>query len=149
VISPSGRPSVVEWPVEIRRTPPDLDLEARTTLFSFEATLEGRVTPPATVEVDGRTAVIDRDGRFSMSVGAGVWPRGIEVEARDPFGNVQRGRIDVVGLVDYRVWPWLPITVISTLLIGAVLSVRLPARGQRDLLDDEAGSLEEIGGDPG
>ena len=76
------------------------------------------------------------------------WPRTVVVVARDPFGGEQRATVEVIGLVDYRGLPWVPIAGAATLVGGAVLFLRTPRHrplAERPGLDD--GRLEDLDGD--
>ena len=76
--------------------------------------------------VDGSAVPVGSDGRFEAAVGAGLWPRDVQIVATDPLGNRTTTTISVVAVLDYRQLPWIPIVALLTILAGIVLYLRVP-----------------------
>jgi len=129
--------------------PPEVTASADVELLSLHATVTGRVEGDATVTVDGHEVIPSPGtGRFRVEVDAPAWPREVLVVARDPIGNETVQRLEVIGFVDYRGLPWIPIVGVATVLAGILLFVRTPSlRPEARLLPDGDGRLEEIDGD--
>lgn len=115
----------------------------------LRATVTGRTLPGSSVRVDGRSVEVSRFGGFRVEVSAPPWPRMVEIEVRDPLGRAALERVEVLGVVDYRSWPWIPIVGTATLALAAILFVRTPTRRSEthDRVAWDGGELEEIDGD--
>jgi hypothetical protein len=147
LIGPVGDVSFHRWEGAFAPEAPDLTAWTRADPLSLEATVAGRTTG-ATVTVDGREVSVNQSGAYRAAVSAPPWPRTVVVVARDPFGGEQRTTVEVIGLVDYRGLPWMPIAGVATVLGGAVLFLRTPRHrplAERPVLDD--GQLEDLDGD--
>lgn len=143
-VSPTGHVHVTEWRGQVLREPPTLEAEAETRTGALEAVVRGRSEPHATVTVDGVAAPVEVGGAFSLAVEAGLVPRDVAVQAVDPAGNETTQRLEVVGMVDYRGWPWVPIVGMATILFGAGMYLRAPrGRSLADVRRDD-GTIEEI-----
>jgi hypothetical protein len=70
------------------------------------------------------------------------------VAAHDGFGGERVTQVAVIGLVDYRSWPWVAI-VGAMVGAGAIrLFLRTPARRERSAaVGPDDGVLEELDGD--
>ena len=148
LIGPVGDVSFHRWTGTFAPEAPELTAWTRADPLSLEATVAGRTAPGATVTVDGREVSVNQFGAYRALVSAPPWPRTVVVVARDPFGGEQRSTVEVIGLVDYRGLPWVPIAGVVTLLGGAVLFLRTPRHrplAERAALDD--GRLEDLDGD--
>lgn len=144
VVTPAGAAYSVTWEGQILREPPELKAGAQTDLLQLSATVSGVATPNSAVTIDGEPAETDADGLFSLSVDAAIWPRDVVVMASDPVGNHSEERLSVVGLVDYRGLPWVPIVGVATLGIGVALFVRTPRRRSEGHAHEDDVRLEEI-----
>jgi hypothetical protein len=116
--------------VPLDATPPPLALEAPflSPPWPLAARLTGRTEPGATtVEVGGVARPVEPDGTFSLDARLAPWPQPVEVRARDRAGNETVVRVEVVGGLDYRRLPWIPILLVS-LLGAAVVGTRRPVR---------------------
>jgi hypothetical protein len=143
-----GRVASRSWQGRVLRELPTLDASAATRTLALEARLEGRTDPFATVVVDGQPVAVDRQGRFGLTVEAGPAPRAVVVTATDPAGNQATQRLEVVGIVDYRGWPWAPIVGGVTVLFGVAMYLRAPRhRPLAAGLVGGEGTIEEIDGD--
>jgi hypothetical protein len=149
VLTPAGHAYTVRWNVRVLASPPALRAEAEPAPLSFDVTLTGRTAPGTAVTLDGTPVLVAPDGSFSHSVTAPPWPHSVRLEAVDPVGNRSVQLVSVVGLFDYRTLPWLPIIVVLTLVVGAILFLRAPRRdaGLAGYDRIEAGALEEIDAD--
>jgi hypothetical protein len=147
VIRPDGIGSAHRWQGTFLREPPDVTAQATTGAFSLRSTISGRVSDGMTVTVDGVPAALNRLGAFKVEVDAPMWPRTVEIVARDPFGTERTERIEIVGFLDYRGLPWVPIVGILTVVVGGVLFVRTPRHRPAVLAADGDGRLEEISAD--
>ena len=92
--------------------------------------------------MNGSSLVADTTGRFAGEISAPPWPSDVRIEATDAVGNRSTRVISVVGLVDYRQLPWIPIAVLVTVLAALALFLRGP--GARELAADGDSRLEEI-----
>ncbi len=144
VIGPSGRAYLHSWQVEVLAEVPQLDVLAETEPFSLSARVDGTVSGPAAVTVDGSAVSVTNDGSFRASVSALPWPRPVRVEATDPLGNRSVTVVHVVGLVDYREWPWALIVTVLTLAAGLFLYLRGAELRPRPREETEVATLEEI-----
>jgi hypothetical protein len=145
LLTPTGQALGVDWSIDVLREEPVIQAAGRTRDGEWSAVVSGDATPGSTVTVDGAPVAVAADGAFSATVDAGLWPRPVSVVARDVLGREAIGRVDVIGMIDYRSWPWVPILAALTIAIGAVLFVRTPGRRRSPAaaLADE-GILEEI-----
>jgi hypothetical protein len=150
VVSPGGIGRLERMRGLVVRTGPELSATATTVEGELAATVRGTVQQTGgEVLVDGRPVELAEDGSFELRVDAPLWPRAVEVVARDVLGTEARARVDALGLVDYRGWPWAAIVGVLTVGAGLVLFLRIP-RGDRSAPAtqvDGDGSLEEILGD--
>ncbi len=147
VIRPDGTGSSHHWEGTFLREPPALTSMAETRPFSLRSAVAGRVSDRMTVTVDGAPAEVNRFGAFRVEVDAPIWPRDVTVVATDPFGTERTERIEVVGFLDYRGLPWIPIVGALTVALGVLLFVRTPRHRPLQLAADGDGRLEEIDGD--
>lgn len=69
------------------------------------------------------------------------------VVARDPIGNETVRRLEVVGFLDYRGLPWLPMVGVATVAFGILMFVRTPRQCPVVMVADGDGRLEELDGD--
>ncbi|HSI99354.1 MAG TPA: hypothetical protein VLA59_03100 [Patescibacteria group bacterium] len=148
LIGPEGNVSFHRWEITFAPEAPELTAWTQAEPLSLEAIVAGRAGFGSTVTVDGREVPVNEFGAYRATVDAPPWPRTVVVVARDPFGGEQRATIEVIGLVDYRGLPWVPIAGAATLLGGAALFLRTPRHRpttQRPPLDD--GRLEDLDGD--
>jgi hypothetical protein len=145
VLTPSGHGYHAEWDVRIMAEPPKVEVDVPFAPLSFSVPLTGRTDPGAHVSVDGRAIAVRPDGSFSAQAVVGPVPRDVQVEATDAVGNVQRRSLSVVGFLDYRQLPWIPLVALLTVLAGVLLYVRAPrpAPPSARLAGDDA-RLEEI-----
>lgn len=142
-----GRAHSMSWRGVVIREPPELEASAATRDFAAEAIIEGRSTPHATVTVDGAAVALDGDGQFRTTVPAGPVPRDIVIRATDPVGNEATQRLEVVGFIDHRGLPWLPIAGGMTVAVGIAMFLRVPRRSPLQLAPDGEGRLEDVDGD--
>ncbi len=144
-VMPDGRVMVEEWEGTVVRGGPSLEVVGTTTAFELGANLRGTVAPYADLLVDGRPVEVGADGAFEVSVDAPPWPRDVMVVARDPLGNETSARVQIIGFVDYRGLPWIPIVGLVTVLVGAYVFLRVPRRrvGPTPAWSGD-GTLEEI-----
>ena len=147
VISPSGAASSVSWAAEILRERPELTTSAQTDAFALRSTIMGRAADGASITVDGHAVEPAAAGGFRFEVDAPIWPRDVVVVARDPLGTETVQRLEVVGFLDYRGLPWVPIVGVATLAFGMLLFVRIPRQRAVVMVADGDGRLEEIDGD--
>jgi hypothetical protein len=138
VVTPAGHGYVARWEVQIYREPPPVAASTPVAPLSFSVPVRGRTDPGATVLVDGVPAVVQADGSFEARVQAGPVPRDVRIQVTDRVGNSAQHILSVVGLVDFRRLPWIPVVAVLTVLAGAVLFLRVPrprrpvARGAGD-----------------
>jgi hypothetical protein len=145
VTTPAGHGYGAIWEVRIVRRPPTLTASAPIAPLSFSVPLAGRTAPGSRLLVDGASVPVEPDGSFRAEVDAGLLPRAVRLEATDRIGNASRLTLEVVGLVDYRRLPWIPIVAGMTLLAGALLYLRVPKPAARHAsTDPDEGVLEEI-----
>jgi len=147
VIRPDGIGSVHRWQGTFLREPPEVTAHAATSAFALHSTISGRVSDGMTVTIDAVPAALNRLGAFNVEVDAPIWPRTVEIVARDPFGTERTARVEIVGFLDYRGLPWVPIVGILTVSVGAVLFVRTPRHRPLTAAVDGDGRLEEISAD--
>lgn len=150
VVTPVGLARHEAWDALTVSEPPELSVEAATVEGELAATVRGTVEQTGgEVLVDGRPVPVAADGSFETTVDAPIWPRGVEVVARDILGAEARTRVEVLGLVDYRGWPWAAVVAALTISAGAILFLRIPRadRHPPQAVDDGDGVLEDIVGD--
>ncbi len=148
VIEPTGVGTSETWQVDVYRQPPEVDVTTESELFSLRSTIHGSASDGVTVTVDGQPVELDADGTFSAEVDAPIWPRDVLVVATDPIGAQRTERLEVIGFVDYRGLPWIPIVGSLTAVAGMVLFVRTPRlRPDERLMPEGDGRLVEIDGD--
>lgn len=148
LIGPEGNVAFHRWEITFAPEAPELTAWTRSEPLSLEATVAGRTGFGSKVSVDDRAVAVNEFGAYRATVDAPPWPRTVVVVARDPFGGEQRATVEVIGLVDYRGLPWVPIAGAATLVGGAVLFLRTPRHrplAERPGLDD--GRLEDLDGD--
>jgi len=126
VVTPAGHGYTVAWFVQVLRRPPALQVEAEWASLGFDVPFRGSTDPTASVLVDGAPVAVAADGSFVGLVAAPPWPTTIVVEAYDLVGNRTSATLSVVGLLDYRQLPWVPIIVGLTLIAGAGLFLLAP-----------------------
>lgn len=144
LFAPTGHVYGTDWLGRVLRETTTLDVSAGTRDGALEATIAGRSDPYASVTVDGRPVTTDADGQFRLAVDAGLVPRDVVVRAVDPVGNVATARLEVVGLVDYRPWPWPVIVSVALALFAVGMYLRAPrGPGMRTVARGD-GSIEEI-----
>ena len=147
VIGPDGTATARHWEGTFLSEPPDLTVMATTEAFRLVSTVAGRVSDGMAVAVDGEPVDVNRFGAFRAEVDAPIWPRSVVVVATDPFGTERTERIEIVGFLDYRGLPWIPIVGVLTVALGLLLFVRTPRHRPLQLAPDGDGRLEEIDGD--
>lgn len=125
---------------------PAVSAVTESSPFQLSATITGTADTHAAIFVDGEPVAVDH-GRFTHWVSATPWPRTVAVRAVDPFGTERTVGIEVVGFVDARGLPLVPIVGTTTLLFGAILFLRVPRREPHRSEPDGEGSLEELDGD--
>ncbi|HEX2194209.1 MAG TPA: hypothetical protein VHK63_04520 [Candidatus Limnocylindria bacterium] len=145
VVTPGGHGYAAFFEMRVERTPPELSASAPLASLSFGVTLAGRTEPGVRLAVEGEPVEVAADGTFRAEVDAGLVPRTVRLEATDVVGNRSELSLSVVGLVDYRRLPWVPIVAGLTLAIGLVLYLRVPRPAARSAGGPDEGSLEEIG----
>ncbi len=144
LLEPTGHAYSTTWAGRVIRDAPSLDVTGETVEGSFRAGLIGHSAPGSAVLVDGEPIATDAEGSFAVVVDAGLLPRDVVVRAVDPIGQEVVRRVQVVGLVDYRQWPWIVIVGVATALFGAGMYLRAPrGRGLRTIEGGE-GTIEEI-----
>jgi hypothetical protein len=144
IMSPTGQAALHRLEGTFVRNPPELAVSATTDVLAPRASVRGRASPGATVRIDGREVEASASGRFEMPVDAPIWPRTVIVTATDVLGNETEQRLEVVGVVDYRGWPWLPITAVGTLGVGAIMVLRVPGRRPGISTADDDAVFEEM-----
>jgi hypothetical protein len=147
-VLPDGRVLLEEWNGSVVSEAPALSATSATTAFALGAQVRGAVEPYVQLLVDGRPVEVNTDGSFEVAVDVPPWPRDVVVAARDPFGNETSLRVQAIGFLDYRGLPWIPITGLATVLVGAYVFLRIPRppAARAPMLSDDA-TLEEIEAD--
>src|SRR5690606_12184939 len=113
---PSGHAYSAFWEGEVLREGPVLEARAHTATFESAARVDGRAPGATQLTVDGASVQLDATGGFSAQVEASLWAREVVVVASDPVGNETTTRLQVVGFLDYRGLPWVPIAGLATLV---------------------------------
>ena len=145
VVTPAGHGYTVVWFVKVLSEPPPLQVEAEWAGLGFAVPLHGSTDPKATILVDGTAVAVAADGTFLAHVTAPPWPTRVVVEAVDLVGNRTSATLSVVGLLDYRQLPWVPIIVVLTVVAAAglfLLAPRLKPPSVTPHPDD--GTLEDL-----
>lgn len=145
VVTPDGHGYATHLDVRLLLDPPKLAADATTDLFSLRVPLAGITDPGTSVSVDGRGVAVDAAGRFSATLDGSLLPRDVRIAAVDVVGNRATVVLSVVGFVDYRQLPWVPLVVVLTVVAGALLYVRAPRLRSRPARspDDDA-VLEDL-----
>jgi hypothetical protein len=147
-ITPAGVATATTWDIDVYRQPPEVTAFTESEPFSLRSTIRGRVSDGVSVTVDGRPVELNANGAFGVEVDAPIWPRQVPVVATDPLGRQALEQLEVIGFIDYRGLPWIPIIGVLTVVAGIVLFVRTPRlRPEERLQPDGDGRLEEIDGD--
>lgn len=144
VTTPAGHSYLASWEVRVLDQPPPLEAAAVTTFGSGEVEIAGRSAPYVTVTIDGAAVALDAAGRFRATRPAPPWPTEFVMEATDPFGNVATRRLSVIGWVDYRGLPWIPISVLAVVGAGALLYLRVPRALVPSAQPDDGAAVEEL-----
>lgn len=147
VVAPGGRAQVETWSGTFVAEGPELTAHAETDAFELESRVYGRASEGVAVTVNSSPVALNENGAYSARVDAPIWPTDVVVVARDPLGNEATQRIEVVGFLDYRGLPWIPIFGVATVAAGAFLFVRVPRRRETDGSAWGDARLEEIDGD--
>ncbi len=145
VVTPAGATYRGTWRVEQRSGPPSLHLDVPILPLSASVRIAGTTDPGTTVTADGDPIEVDAAGAFAFDVAGNLAPTSIAVEAVDPVGNRHAETVSVVGWVDYRRLPWIPIVVLAVTGVAITLWLRAPRPrkwARRDAEDDAV--LEEI-----
>lgn len=144
MISPTGQVRGTEWQGRVLREPPNVEAVGETITGALEAIVTGRTDSNARVTVDGTAVPIGPNGSFETPVSAGITPREVVVAVRDVVGNESSVRVEVLGLVDYRTWPWLPILGVVVVLVAIGMYVRAPRGKPIVTAGGGDGTIEEI-----
>ena len=148
VIGPGGFARTFGWDLTVLSEPPGVTAATSFDLFDGRASVVGSVGVGTTVTVDGHSVYVTEAGNFGTVVEASIWPHDVTVVARDPLGNEQVRLLEVVGFVDVRALPWIPIMAALTVGAGVLLFLRTPVVRRADgVAMDGDGRLEEIDGD--
>jgi hypothetical protein len=145
VVTPAGAAYRGTWGVEQRTAPPTLVLDVPILPLSGSVRVGGTTDPGATVTAGGEPIEVDAAGAFAIQVPGTLVPTNVAVEAFDPVGNRRAETLSVVGWVDYRRLPWIPIVVLAVVAVALALWLRVPHPRKwvrRDAEDDAL--LEEI-----
>ena len=148
LIGQDMRPTLLRWHGTYLPERPDLSARVDVEALSLSATISGHASPGSTVTVDGMPVAVSDDGAFSTRVDAPPWPRSVAVAANDGFGGERITQVAVIGLIDYRTWPW--VAIVGALVgVGAIrLFLRTPSRHERPVaVGPDEGVLEELDGD--
>jgi hypothetical protein len=143
VVTPSGHGYVARWEVQILREPPAVVATTPVAPLSFSVPVRGRTDPGATVLIDGLPVAVRADGRFDGAVQAGLIPRDVRIQVTDRVGNSAQHTLSVVGFLDFRRLPWIPVVAVLTVLAGAILYLRVP-RPRRPAARGDDATFEEI-----
>jgi hypothetical protein len=144
MLTPDARGSAMVIEGTFVRKAPELVARADTDLFSLRSRISGLASEGVIVTVDGVPAEHNQYGAFHAEVDAPIWPREVVVVARDAVGNETASRLEIVGFIDYRGLPWVPILGVATLAGGIFLFVRTPRRRSTPSAAWGDGALEEI-----
>jgi hypothetical protein len=144
MVTSTGHFYSTEWTGRVLLEPPELDASAVTETGAFGSTVTGSVGSTATVSVDGIPVTVGEDGTFATTVEAGIIPRDVVVVAADPLGTETAYRLQVVGFVDHRAWPWPAFVGVLIAVAGAVMFVRVPRGRALEAAIVTDASIEEI-----
>lgn len=145
VVTPAGHGYAGTWRVELLDQPPPLAADAPLAPFSLDVPVSGTTRPGAALTIDGGPVAVAEDGSFAADVPAGLVPRDVRLVATDPVGNVTTKVLSVVGFVDYRRLPWIPLVVALTVAAAVILFLRAPRpRPEPARAPDDDARLEEI-----
>lgn len=147
VLTPDGHTYAQRWDLLVLREPPQLSASGETRLGALSAEVSGRASTYATVLVDGTAVALDEGGSFAIDIPAAPWPRDVRVVARDPLGNETVVPLSVVGVLDYRGLPWLPMMAAATMLLGVRMFLRAPRARGDGASAPEGVRLEELDAD--
>ena len=148
VIGPDTRFRIHRWEATYAAAGgPAVTALAAPKPLELSATVTGTADPGTRIAVDGVPVALGEGGHFAHAVWATPWPRTIAVSAIDPLGTERTVGIEVVGFVDARGLPWVPMVATVTLLFAALLFLRVPRGERRRSQPDGDGSLEELDGD--
>lgn len=143
VLTPAGQAYVVDWTVQVLTEPPPVVAVAVTPFLSSQVRVSGNAPPGTMLTLNGSSIAAGADGHFAAEVTAPPWPSEVRLEATDLVGNQSTRVLSVVGLVDYRRLPWIPIVVLVTVVVAIALFARGPRARRLPLVDGDA-RLEEI-----
>ena len=144
-VTPAGHGYAGRWNVQVLEAAPPLSAAVPFAPLSLDVPLSGRTLPQAKVTVNGRPVDVGDSGAFTASIGAGLLPTDVRVVATDPVGNTAQQVVSVVGLLDYRQLPWIPIVVVLTMVVGLALYLRAPRpRPAAPRAPDDDARLEEL-----
>ncbi len=143
VLTPAGQAYVVDWTVHVLNSSARSDGGGETPFLSSQVRVSGRVPLGTSVAMNGRSIVTDSKGRFAGEISAPPWPSDVRIEATDAVGNRSTRVLSIVGLIDYRQLPWIPIAVLVTLAAALALFLRGPGARQLPAADGDS-RLEEI-----
>lgn len=145
VVTPAGHTYTARLNVRLLISRPALETSTEMLSVGLSATITGRTAPGTQVVVDGSPASVAPDGSFRATVPAGLVPRDVRVVATDGVGNQASETVSVVGPVDYRRLPWIPIAIALTLAVGAFFFLQAPSPRVDQLGESPAESVfEEI-----
>ncbi len=145
VVTPDGHGYATHLDVRLLLGPPTLAARSATPIFSLQVPLSGMTDPGTSVSVDGRAVAVRSDGSFSATADGSLLPHDVRIEAVDVVGNRATAVLSVVGFLDYRQLPWVPLAVVLTVIAGALLFVRVPRlRSKAVRLPDDDATLEDL-----
>ncbi len=145
VVTPVGHGYTAQWTVTLLRDPPPLTVETPVAPFSLSVPLAGMTRPGTSVAIDDRSVLVAADGSFVADVDASLLPTDVRIVATDAVGNTATEIASVVGFVDYRRLPWIPVVVVLTIVAAIVLFLRAPRpRARPAPAPDDDARLEEI-----
>jgi hypothetical protein len=145
VVTPAGHGYTGTWRVDLLDDKPPLSVDTPLAPFSLDVPVSGSTRPGAQLTIDGGPVAVSADGSFAADVSAGLIPRDVHLVATDPVGNVTTHVLSVVGFVDYRRLPWIPVVVALTVAAAIILFLRAPRpRPEPARAPDDDARLEEI-----
>jgi len=147
VTTPAGHSYVASWEVHVTTEPPPVQAAATTPLGSGSVVVKGVTDAGSDVSVGGQRIAVGVDGGFVASVPVPPWPTDVVVEATGPFGARSREVLSVVGFLDYRSLPWIPIATGFVGALALILAVRIPRQAPAHRRADDDAALEEIDAD--
>ncbi|MEP6680104.1 MAG: hypothetical protein ABJB65_01375 [Chloroflexota bacterium] len=143
VLTPAGQAYLADWNVQVLTTPPEVVTTAVTPFLSSQVRVTGHVPAGSRLTLNGRAVAVAHDGRFGAEVSALPWPMDVRLEASDPLGNRSTRVLSVVGFLDYRRLPWIPIVVLVIPAVAIALFLRGPRARRLPIAEGDA-RLEEI-----